>query len=77
MQEKFSQNDAFSYRLKVAIKASGLKQKEIAKKSEYQKLPSPATARVHKYQTQQTFKNLLAYLACPYHRLSTSLPSCR
>lgn len=31
MQEKFSQNDAFSYRLKVAIKASGLKQKEIAK----------------------------------------------
>jgi len=32
MQEKFSQNDTFSYRLKVAIKASGLKQKEIAKK---------------------------------------------
>lgn len=32
MQEKFSPNDTFSYRLKVAIKASGLKQKEIARK---------------------------------------------
>lgn len=32
MQEKNSQNDSFSYRLKIAIKSSGLKQKEIAKR---------------------------------------------
>lgn len=56
MQDKFSQNDIFSYRLKTAIKSSGLKQKEIAKRMGVSEITisrycagtqAPSTANLH------------------------------